>query len=59
MNLRNARCNNKNMLQTVYIQDNSGGKVNILGGNSIGRCEKKEYVSNSELFPKGSCLKPR
>lgn len=33
-------------------QGSSGGKVNILGGNSIGHCEKKkssfEHVSTSE-----------
>jgi hypothetical protein len=26
------------------IQGDSGGKVNILGGDSIGHCEKKVYV---------------
>ena len=35
-----------------YIQDVSGEKVNILGGDSIGNCQKKkssyENVSNSE-----------
>jgi hypothetical protein len=38
-----------------YIQGDSGGKANILGGDSIGNCEKKslyEYVSNSEYLPR-------
>jgi hypothetical protein len=30
---------------TGYIQDNSGGKVNILGGDSIGHCEKKVHMN--------------
>jgi hypothetical protein len=33
------------------IQGDSGGKVNILGGDSIGHCEEKssyEHVPNSE-----------
>jgi hypothetical protein len=36
---------------TEYIQGDSGGKVNIFRGDSIGRCEKEssyERVSNSE-----------
>ena len=35
------------------IQDGSGGKVNILWGDSIGHCDKKslyEHASNSEWF---------
>ena len=42
---------------TSSIQDDSGGKVNILGGDSIGHCEKKsscENISNSEWLQ--SCL---
>ena len=27
------------------IQDDSGGKVNILGGDSIGHCEKTFHLS--------------
>ena len=37
------------------IQGDSGGKVNILGGDSIGHCEKiisYQQVSNSEWFTK-------
>jgi hypothetical protein len=33
------------------VQGDSGGKVNIFGGDSTGRCEKEsshEHVSNSE-----------
>ena len=26
------------------IQGDSGGKVNILGGNNIGHCEKKKFL---------------
>jgi hypothetical protein len=40
---------------TNVIQGDSGGKVNILGGNSIGHCEKKssyEHVPNSEWLPR-------
>jgi hypothetical protein len=35
------------------LQGDSGGKVNILGGDSIDHCEKKSlygHVSNSELL---------
>jgi hypothetical protein len=34
----------------VEIQGDSGGKVNVLGGDTISHCEKKsshEYVSDS------------
>jgi hypothetical protein len=37
-----------------YIQSGQGGKVNILGGHSIGHSKKKtlyEHVSYSERFP--------
>jgi len=37
----------------LYIQGDSGDRVNILGGGKIGHCEKKvsyEQVSNSELL---------
>ena len=27
-----------------YIQDVSGEKVNILGGDSIGNCQKKKFI---------------
>ena len=40
-------------------QGNSGGKVNNFGGDRIGHFEKKslyEYVSNSELLARWSCL---
>jgi hypothetical protein len=39
----------------ISIQDDSKGKVNILGGDSIGHCEKKSsygHVSNSEWLPR-------
>jgi hypothetical protein len=41
------------------MQGGSEGKVNILGGNSNGHCEKKksnEYVSNSEWLSRESYL---
>jgi hypothetical protein len=52
---------NQNSLYKLLqnIQSDSGGKVNILGGDSIGRCEKNvhyQQVSNSELLPRQSCL---
>jgi hypothetical protein len=37
----------------LYIQGDSGERVNILGGGKIGHCEKKgsyQQVSNSEWF---------
>jgi hypothetical protein len=40
---------------SIYIQGDSGGKVNILGRDSICPCEKNnlyEHVSNSELLPR-------
>jgi hypothetical protein len=46
-------------MKVILIQDYSGGKVNILGGDSIGHCEEKssyELVPNSELLPTESCL---
>jgi hypothetical protein len=39
----------------LVIQGDLGGKVNNLGGDSIGHCQYKssyEYVSNSELLRK-------
>ena len=39
----------------VYIQGVPGGKVNILGGDSIGHSKQKtlyEHVSYSERFPR-------
>jgi hypothetical protein len=39
---------------TVYVPDNLGEKVNILGDNSIGNSEEKspyEHVSNFESIP--------
>jgi hypothetical protein len=45
--------------QCYYIKGDSGGKVIILGGDSIGHCEKNssyEHVSNSEWLPRQSCL---
>jgi len=42
-----------------FIQHNSRGKVNILGGDSDSHCEKRisyGQVSNSEWLPKQSCL---
>jgi len=38
-----------------YIQDVPGGKVNILGGHSIGHSKQRylyEHVSYSERFPR-------
>jgi hypothetical protein len=46
-------------LEVSKIQGDSGGKINILGGDEIGHCEKKssyEHVSNSEWLPTYSCL---
>jgi hypothetical protein len=43
----------------VLIQGDSGGKVNILGGDSIGHCEVKssfEHACNSEWLPTEGCL---
>jgi hypothetical protein len=38
----------------IYIQGVPGGKVNILGDNSIGHYKKKvcKHVSYSEQFPR-------
>ena len=36
----------------IFIQGDSGGKANVLGGDSIGRCKKNvrmEHVSDSEM----------
>jgi hypothetical protein len=41
------------------IQGDSGENVNILGGDVIGHCERKnsyEHVANSECLPRYSCL---
>ena len=35
------------------IQGNSGEKFNILGGDSIGHCEKKKVHMNTCLIPNG------
>jgi hypothetical protein len=43
------------MCEQIDIQSALGGKVNILGGNSIGHSKRKtlyEHVSYSELFPR-------
>jgi hypothetical protein len=40
------------------IQGDSGGKVSILGGDSVGHCERKrsfEHVSNCEWLLRHSC----
>ena len=37
----------------LFIQGDSGGKINVLGAYSIGHCEKKKFtltVSTSEWF---------
>ena len=50
---------NKCSKPVVRKQGNSGGKVNNFGGDRIGHFEKKslyEYVSNSELLARWSCL---
>ena len=42
-------------ISTIHIQDAPGGKVNILGGYSIGHSKQKtlyEHVSYSERFPR-------
>ena len=38
---------------TYVIQDDSGGKINILAGESISHCQKKNHMnmSNSEWLP--------
>jgi hypothetical protein len=38
------------------IQDDSGRKVNILGGDCVGHCEKKVYLNNSECLPKDTAV---
>ena len=38
------------------IQVDSGGKVSILGGDSIGHCEKKKVHVNIRLILNGYCL---
>jgi hypothetical protein len=38
------------------IMGNSGGKVQILGGDSIGHCDKKVHMSNSEWLLSYSSL---
>jgi hypothetical protein len=46
-------------VSTTTIQGDSGGKLNILGGDSIGHCEKHssyEHVSDSKWLPRHSCL---
>jgi len=52
---------NKNVYATAvfWYKDDSGGKVIILGGDSISHCEKEvdyEHVSNSEWLPRQICL---
>lgn len=44
------------------IQNDSGGKFNILGGYSVGYCEEKfscEHVFTSEWLPRWSVLNPQ
>jgi hypothetical protein len=46
-----SRCKLNNRSEQYLIQDDSGGKVNIFGGVSIGHCKTKisyQHVSNSE-----------
>jgi hypothetical protein len=43
-------------MQYIFIQGDSSGKVNILGGGNIGHFEKKNHVANFEWLPKYSCL---
>ena len=43
----------------IFIQGDSGGKVNILGGDSVCHYRKKslyEHLSNSEWLPRKICL---
>ena len=45
----------KSLENNPYIQGIPGGKVNILGGHSIGHSKQKtlyEHVSYSERFPR-------
>ena len=50
----------KQIQNIQHIQDDSSGNFNILGGDSIGHCEKNkstyEQVSNSVWLPRYSCL---
>jgi hypothetical protein len=42
-----------------FIQGDSGGKVNMLGGDNIGHFEKQrlyQHVSNCEWLLRHSCL---
>ena len=46
----------------MHTQHDSRGKIDILGGDNIGHCEKKkkgpyEHVSNSEWLAGQSCWK--
>jgi hypothetical protein len=54
------RAKSANRFKNINItQADSGGKVNILGGDGIGHCEKEssyKHVSNPEWLPKLSCL---
>jgi hypothetical protein len=38
------KCGKFNIKEDILIQSDSGGKVNILGGESIGHCEKKKFI---------------
>jgi len=52
-------CGERICYQIFYIQGDSGGKVNILRGDSVGSLwEESSYepVSNYEWLPRWSCL---
>jgi hypothetical protein len=37
----------------MYIQDDAGEKVNILGGDNVGDCERKKVYMNMCLIVNG------
>jgi hypothetical protein len=41
----------------LHVQDDKGGKVLILGGDSVDHCDKSSYdhMYNSEWLPRQSC----
>ena len=52
------RCRRLNTVKADRIQGDSGGKVSVLGGDSIGHCEENVYmnVCTFEWLPKWSWL---
>ena len=57
---QNSHVRNATLLhEELNVQGDSGGKVNILGGDSIGRCDERssyEHVYISEWLHRYSCL---